>query len=251
MPQHKPRFILASPGDKHRTDLVTIYHHPEPDAKYTMGLDAATGFGADYTSIKVFSNRMPFEEVAWLRNKRITTVKGSEVANALGRYYNTAFIVPETRHPGNAYVDNLIEVYAYPKLFRRRQTLDEDPSVSSKYGICTTEADKHLLINQTKALMENPDGPQVIFHDGILLNEFCNYVYIEDKRKTGAGEGFFDDTVMAAMLALHGCSLFPQAPREEVEEYNPKEEDRAHQKYLMENDRGRTVEGKERKFVRV
>ena len=251
MRQLKPRFILAAPGDKHRTDLVTIYSHPEPDTRYTMGIDAATGFGADYTSIKVFSNRMPFEEVAWLRHKRITTVKGSEVANNLGRYYNTAFIVAETRHPGNAYVDNLIEVYGYGNLFRRKQVLDEDPTVSTKYGICTTEADKQLLINQTKALMENPDGPQVIFHDGILLNEFCNYVYIEDKRKTGAGEGFFDDTVMAAMLALHGCSLHPQAARKEIELYNPKEEDNAHKQYLMEINRPRIKEGQERKVVIV
>jgi len=249
MPQPKPRFILATPLDKHRPDLVTIYHHLEPDTKYTLGIDAATGFGADYTSLKVFSNRMPFEEVAWLRSKRITTVKGSEVANALGRYYNTAFIVPETRHPGNAYVDNLIEVYGYGNLYRRKQVLDEDPTVSSKYGICTTEADKHLLVHQTKALMENPDGPQVIFHDGILLNEFCNYVYVEDKRKMGAGEGFFDDTVMAAMLALHGCSLRPQAPRQEIEHYNPQEEDLAHKRYLLA--KNKPLPGKKGKFVRV
>lgn len=249
MQQPKPRAILAGPGDKYRTDLVTIYHHPEPDTKYTLGIDAATGFGADYTSLQVFSNRIPFEQVAWLRNKRITTVVGSKVADNLARYYNNAFIVPETRHPGNAYVDNLIEVYGYGNIFRRKQVLDEDPTVSSKYGICTTDADKALLWTQTKALMENLDGPQIIPHDAIFLNECCNYVYIHDKRKTGAGEGFFDDTVMAAMLALHGCSLRPQAPREEVEQYSPQEEDLAHKQYLLA--KNKPLPGKKGKFVRV
>jgi hypothetical protein len=241
----KWKFHLATSKDAHRVDLVSIYRHPEREARYTIGLDAATGFGADYTSVQVFTNRMPFEQVAWLRNKRITTVKGSEVMIALAKYYNNAFIVPETRHPGNAYVDNAIEVYGYGNIFRRKQVLDEDPSVSSKYGICTTEADKHLLINQAKSLMENPDGAQVIFHDSITLNEFCNFVYIEDKRKTGAMQGAFDDTVMAAMLALHGCLLKPQAPIEKPRLYSPKEEDAAFAQYLMSKHSGR-LKNKER-----
>jgi hypothetical protein len=244
------KFRLAGPEDKHAVDLVTIYSHPEVDIRYTIGVDAATGFGADYTSIQVFSNRIPFEQVAWLRNKRITTVQGSKVMIALAKYYNNAFIVPETRHPGNAYVDNAIEVYGYGNIYRRKQVLDEDPSVSSKYGICTTDADKHLLINQTKRLMENPDGAQVIFHDPMTLNEFCNFVYIEDKRKTGAGEGFFDDTVIAAMLALHGCLLRPQAPRERVEVYSPKEEDHAQAQYLLKRHFGR-LKGKERQVIAI
>jgi len=244
----KWKFYLAKPEDKHRVDLVNIYEHPEKDVRYTIGVDAATGFGADYTSIQVFGNRMPFEQKAWLRNKRITTVKGSEVMIALAKYYNNAFIVPETRHPGNAYVDNAIEVYGYGNIFRRKQVLDEDPSVSSKYGICTTEADKHLLINQAKALMENQDGPQVIFHDPVTLNEFCNFVYIEDKRKTGAGEGFNDDTVIATLLALHGCSLFPQKAREKPQVYNAKDEDAAFGRYLMRRHTAR-LNNRERDMV--
>ena len=246
----KQRFRLATPAEKNRVDVVCIYAHPESDTRYTIGLDAATGFGNDYTSIQIFSNRMPFEQVAWLRDKRITTVKGSEITYALAKYYNNAFIVPETRFPGNAYVDNLIEVYAYGNIFRRKQVLDEDPTVSTKYGICTTEADKHLLINQTKSLMENPDGPQVIFHDPVTLNEFCNFVYIEDKRKTGGTEGFNDDTVIATMLALHGCALRPQEQRQTVKRYSHDDENIAHQQYLMKNHWER-IAGKEKGLVKA
>jgi hypothetical protein len=227
----RPR--LSTSADKHNTEVVQIYAHPEEDTKYTMGIDAATGFGADYTSIQVFSNRIPFEQVAWLRNKRLTTVKGSKVAYRLAKYYNDAFIVPETRHPGNAYVDNLIEVHGYGRIYQKQQDLDDDPSVSSKYGICTTEADKHLLINQCKSLMEALDGPQIILHDEITLNEFCNFVYIEDKRKTGAGTGFHDDTVMAVMLALRGCILYPQPSRTVIRQFTPEDEELAHHRYLM------------------
>lgn len=227
----RPR--LATTADKYNVEVVNIYEHPEEDAKYTIGVDAATGFGADYTYIPVFTNRMPFEQVAWLWDKRINTVRGSEVCHKLAKYYNNAFIVPETRHPGNAYVDNLIEVHAYGNIYRRQQELDEDPSVSSKYGICTTEADKHQLINQCKSLMEAPDGNQIIIHDPIALNEFCNFVYIEDKRKTGAGTGFHDDCVMGIMLALRGCLLYPQAARKIKKTFTIEDEELAHHRYLQ------------------
>lgn len=232
--RHKYKFQIARPEDKYRPDLVTIYKHPEDDIRYTLGLDAATGFGSDYTSIQVWSNRMPFEQVAWLRNKRITTVDGSEVMVSLARYYNNAFIVPEVRYPGNAYVDNAIhQKYAYGNIIKKTQTLDENPTVSSKFGISTTEEWKHLLINNFKELTERDSGPNIIFHDEITIYEFCNFVYIDDKRKTGGGEGFNDDTVIAAMLALYGCSLRPQKPREIEQQYDPRKEDRAHKDFLL------------------
>ena len=238
----KPQPRNTTGADKHNTEVVTIYEPPEDGTKYTMGIDAATGFGADYTYMPVFSNRMPFEQVAWLRNKRISTVKGSKVAHRLAQYYNNAFIVPETRLPGNAYVDNLIEQYAYGNIYRRRQDLDEDPSVSSKYGICTTEADKHQLINQCKSLMEAPDGNQIIIHDPVALNEFCNFVYIEDKRKTGGGVGFHDDCVMGIMLALRGCLMFPQGPKPAaVKPTTMKDEQHAHHQYLLKRDRAKLL----------
>ena len=247
---HKYKFVLAGPQDKHRNDLVSIYHHPEPDTKYTIGLDGATGFGADYTSIQVWSNRLPFEQVAWLWNKRITTVVGSEVTFGLAKYYNNAYIVPETRLPGNAYVDNLILNYGYGNIYQKEQSLDEAPSVSSKYGICTTDADKHIFIDNFKQLTEGVNGPQIIFHDENTIYEFCNYVFIEDKRKTGAASGFFDDCVMAAMLAVFGCSLRPQAARVVEEVYDNKKEDTAHHAYLMARNKER-VFGKKPEGITV
>ena len=92
--------------------------------------------------------------------------------------------------------------------------------MSTKFGICTTEADKHLLVNEAKGLLENPDGPQFILNDEITVAEFCNYVYVEDKDKMGAPVGANDDTVMSTMLALHGCIRHPQAavkPKEQID----------------------------------
>lgn len=237
MPKPRPQPRFTTGADKHNVEVVTIYTPPEPGMKYTMGLDGATGYGADYTYIPIFTNRMPFEQVAWLHSKRINTFFGSRVTHRLAQYYNDAFIVPETRLPGNAYVDELICRYHYANIYRKLQDLDEDPSVSSKYGICTTDADKNLLINQCKSLMEAPDGNQIIIHDPVALNEFCNFVFIEDKRKTGAGTGFHDDCVMGIMLALRGCLMFPQGQREKKKTFTIQDEELAHHRFLVKRDR--------------
>ena len=36
-----------------------------------------------------------------------------------------------------------------------------------------------------------------------------NFVYQENKRKSGAAAGFCDDTAIALMLAYHGAKLYP------------------------------------------
>lgn len=214
-------------------DPICLYAKPEKDTRYTIGVDAATGFGKDFTSIQVWSNRIPFEQVCWLRSKIINTVEGSDAMVRMGKYYNDALLVIESRHPGNAYVDNALDVYHYKNVYQREKHLHEETGLDRRYGICTTDADKHLLINTMKRSMENPDGAQVIFHDPLTVEEFMNFVYIEDKRKTGAAQGFNDDTVMAAMLAVHGCSMYPQEPKAKktVKELD---ENEAHQRYLLD-----------------
>ena len=197
-------------------DRVMVWQPPMAGLRYSIGVDAATGMGGDYTAMSVFTCIRPFEQVAWFWNNRVTTPEGSRVMLNLARWYNNALLVIETRYPGNAYQDNALDPKfaggkAYGNCYHRIQTLDEDPNMSSKFGICTTEADKHLLVNETKALLENPEGPQFILNDPITVAEFCNYVYVEDKNKMGAPTGANDDTVMSSMLALHGCIRHPQA----------------------------------------
>lgn len=211
-------FIPVSPNPA--LDQLNIWSHPEHDTKYSVGVDAATGVGQDYSSIQVFSNRMPFEQVAWYHSNRCTTVEGSRIMVDLASFYNKATLVIETRYPGNAYQDNAIEVYGYANCYQMEKHLEEDTSPAKKYGICTTEADKHLLVNEMKALIEHRDAEgnycysdKIIFHDPFTMRAFIDFVYIEDKQKMGASEGNIDDPAMAAMLAVHNCVMYPQAPR--------------------------------------
>ena len=188
---------------------LKVYKEPEGGEKYTVGIDTATGLGADYTCMQVLSNRLPFDQVAVFRAKW-SVVDAALFANQLGHWYNDALIVVETNYPGNAVQDALIQTYRYPRNYQAEQHLDESPNVSSKYGFTTTQGSKWLLIREMIQAIKDED---IILNDPLTVEEMGSYVYLEDKTKTGAAPGLNDDTVIAIMLAYHGAYLYPQKPK--------------------------------------
>lgn len=184
---------------------LTIYRHPIANERYTIGIDTATGVGQDYTVMQVLSNRLPFSQDATFRAK-LSVVDAAEVAYKLGTFYNDALIVCETNYPGNAVQDALIMQYRYPHNYQAEERLDEDPSISCKYGFKTTQASKWLLIRELEEALKSND---IILRDKNTIEELMNYLYIEDKTKTGAVQGGNDDAAIAVMLAVHGCLLLP------------------------------------------
>lgn len=188
---------------------LMVYKAPEPGERYIMGIDTATGVGKDFTVFQVFNARMPFEQVAVYRVKE-SVVDAAEAAHRLGTWYNEAMIVCETNYPGNAVQDALVMKYRYPNNYQAEEHLDEDPNISCKFGFQTNQASKWMLIREFEEVLKSKD---IILHDKQTIEEFMQYVYIEDRTKTGAVQGLNDDCVIAAMLAIHGCTLFPRRPK--------------------------------------
>jgi hypothetical protein len=185
---------------------VKIWKRPETDEAYVIGIDTATGVATDWTVMEVFTRSQPFEQVARFRAK-CSVLEAGSYANSLGRYYNNALIICETNYPGNAVQDALIQTYQYPWCYQAEQHLDESPNVSSKFGFQTTQASKWMLIREMQGVLKNKE---VTIRDSQTIDEFGNYIYIEDKSKTGAAQGLNDDDVMATMLAIHACLLWPK-----------------------------------------
>ena len=185
---------------------LKVWKTPQPHIKYIMGIDTSTGLGQDYSSIQIMASTMPFEQVAHFRAKW-SVVDVAEAANAIGRYYNKAMAVVETNYPGNAVQDALIMTYRYPKNYRSEEHLDYDPGITTKFGFQTTQAKKWLLIREMQDLILTKN---IIINDELTVEEMGNFVYVEDSTKTGAAQGFNDDTVMGIMLASHGCIIYPQ-----------------------------------------
>ena len=184
---------------------LKVFRLPEPGMVYTMGVDAATGLGEDFSSAQILTNTIPSEQVAVFRAQWQVHQFG-EFVNMLGRFYNEALNVCEVNYPGNSIMDALLQYYRYPRNYQAEEHLDEDPNVSCKYGFRTTEASKWLLINETQIALVNEE---LIINDPVTISEMMNYVYQSNKNKAGAASGFNDDTVMALMLAYHGVRLYP------------------------------------------
>ena len=187
------------------TGPLKVFSLPEPGMVYTMGIDAATGFGKDYSVAQILTNTLPCEQVAVYRGQVATNVF-SEFVNQLGRFYNEALNVCEVNYPGNSVQEALLQYYRYPRNYQAESHLDEDIDVSSKYGFRTTEASKWLLINEMQIALEEGS---IIINDLETIAEFNNFVYQHAKNKAGAAAGFNDDRVMALMLSYHGVKLYP------------------------------------------
>ncbi len=184
---------------------LRIFFPPKPGMVYTMGVDGATGLGADYSSIQIFTNSLPFTQVARYRSKSGVHIV-TEYVNSLGRWYNEALNVCEINYPGNSIQDQLLTFWRYPRNYQPETHLQEDIDVAHRYGFRTTEQTKWLLIQQTLMMMENRE---IRVNDLVTLAELNNFVFQAAKRKAGAAPGFNDDCVMAMMLALHGAKLYP------------------------------------------
>jgi hypothetical protein len=185
--------------------MLKMFREPEQGMVYTLGIDAATGLGQDYSCGQVFTNTIPTEQVAIFRGQ-LPVNEFSKEMDRLGRYYNEALIVCEVNYPGNSVQEALLQYYKYPRNYQSETHLDEDIDISSKYGFRTTEMSKWLLINETQIGLSSNE---IILNDIVTISEFLNFVYRESKRKAAAAEGFCDDTVIAAMLAYHGVKLYP------------------------------------------
>jgi phage terminase large subunit-like protein len=188
---------------------LRVKEEPEKGTKYTIGCDAATGVGQDFTVFNVLSNRLPFVQVANYRAK-CDTVEAARVLNDLGWYYNKAMLVIETNYPGNAVQDIILLTHKYPNVYRQEEHLDANPNVSDRFGIVTTETSKWLLIGGLQEILKHD---QLILNCPQTIDEILNFVYKEDKSKTGASEGMNDDEVMSLLMAVRGAKMYPQDPK--------------------------------------
>lgn len=110
--------------------------------------------------------------------------------------------------------DAITDTYRYHNCYQKEERLDSDPNISGKYGWATTQTVKWMLIREFQQALEHKE---VILNDLMTVDELCQYVYKEDKNKTGAAEGLNDDCVIAVLLAFHAARLFPQAKKKTVE----------------------------------
>lgn len=197
---------------------MVLYKKPQQGHLYCIGVDICEGIDANETlgasdpdySVAIVIDRANGEQVAKVRG-RIEPAAFAEYCNALARYYNWAYIVPEANGPGIAFIEQLLRDNWPPALlYHRRPQPDEifaanDSTVLSKLGWKTSPVTRvQLLSLHDQAIREFG----VIIRDPHTLNEH-QYFVIKANGKAEAQDGMHDDEVFALALAVVGLGTAP------------------------------------------
>jgi len=186
-----PKWEDRLPNDDHIPGLW-VWKDVDPGSMYMLTSDTATGHGKDYSTfhvIDVYKN----EQVAEYKYQ-IPTDKMGEVIRKVAIYYNMAYVVIETNHPG-------------PAVFNEVHNSKTEPyyncytKVKGKVIVSweTTSKSRVLLIEDFFKDIEN--GYTKIYSSR-LLDEIKVFNW-NDNGKPEALKGYNDDLVMAYAFYAH------------------------------------------------
>lgn len=184
-----PRF------EDHETGGLTVYRPPADGHNYIIGVDPSGGVGRDYSVCSVW-DRDDLVQVAEFASNRVDPdFFGAEIVLPLGIYYHGALVVVESNNHGGTVLSQLRG--RYPNLYVRQDWNQISHDYKTEYGFRTdTRTRPRILDSIARALRENTWIPSLR-----LLEEMKTFVMKEDK-KIEAMEGYYDDSVMAAGIAL-------------------------------------------------
>ena len=170
--------------------------------RYCIGSDISEGLQRDYSVAYVYDRRLKCF-VARMRTNRLDSHTWGDRLHELSRYYENALIVPERNGAGITTIDRLMSLKA--NLYVKEIVAGIGNPVTKQYGFLETKEAKQLVCGSLKSYLASKKP----VYCRELLSECSTFVKDEEKEKLGADEGFHDDCVIAAALALHGDFYLP------------------------------------------
>lgn len=211
---------ILKPGDERedvedgyrvkKIDGWNIYRKPDPDGLYVMGADVAEGVqGGDYSVAMIFDRRTG-EEVAMFRGHVATDMFARKI-DKVGKLYNNALAVVEVNNHGLATLNELKRI-GYPNIYYRPSKFESAANpMSDKMGWRTTKKTRPLMIHDLSQAVREGD---LTLHSKKLLDEMLVFVY-NDNNDMEPQEGYHDDTIFAAALAVQGFkSMYHKEPEQ-------------------------------------
>lgn len=197
---------------------MVLYKKPVAGHQYVIGIDVAEGIDTNETlgasdpdySVATVLDRQSGEQVAKIRG-RIEPAPFAEYVNALARWYNWAFLVPEANGPGLAFLEQLLRDNYPPSLiYHRKPAPDEvfastDNTVLSRLGWKTSAVTRVQLLSRHD---QNIREFGVVIRDKHTLSEH-QYFVTKANGRAEATDGMHDDEVIALALAGLGLEAAP------------------------------------------
>lgn len=179
-----------------------IYHLPKSKMRMYAGVDVSSGQGGDYSTMSIFD--ADGQQVASFYANDIPVYKFAEIVDALGRFFNYAFICVERNSYGLPLLERLRKEYGYMNLLKQK-VFDQRGKRKMQLGFQTTNVTKPIIINDMKEMFEL----NMINIECVRTLEEMK-IYQEHKGKMGnkKGQNNHDDLVISVAMA---CQAMKQA----------------------------------------
>jgi hypothetical protein len=207
----------------HKDGDLKIFERPKAGHRYVIGVDSCeVAARSDYACAQVI-DRTTWRQVAVLHGHIPPDILAEKVF-ALGALYGWALVVPEINGPGNVTVIKLRDK-GYPNLYHRRTfaaTNDGRYEETEELGWHSNSKTKPQAVSGCQEALRNL---LITIHDEDTIDELRTYIVHginKDGYVTyGADDGFFDDRVMALMIALHVARELPDLSGVERNQQHP------------------------------
>lgn len=220
-PQGTPRFIEDAKG------WLALWARPKQGHTYVIGADSSAGLGGDASAAYVL-HQQTGAVVARIWGQ-LQPSEFAEALDALARWYNMAFICPESNNMGHTVIE-VLKARGYRNIYKRRSIDSVSNTTSSIYGFSTTAQTKLALTEALREALNNPDELQIYDHD--LISQLTTFVQVSGAGATKAikreaAPGAHDDLVMALALTweMHKTRVIIDPSQEKDADPSPNEPD--------------------------
>ena len=173
------------PIKKRVNGKLLVFDEPDPDKRYILGADCATGRSDDYSA---FTLGDEFGEEAAVFKGRIPLNKYTRLIGDLGENYNWATLAPETNDIGIA-VTTALQDEGYPNLYYSRKLLKKKrshyPEQELIPGWLTTTKNRSLII---EGLEKDIREEEITIKDPFFTNEAYTFIYDTTGRPVAMGK---------------------------------------------------------------
>ena len=186
---------------------LKVYREPEPEHRYAIAADVATGRGLDFSACYVI-DLSDMALVAEYQRKVDADIYARDL-HYLGRWYRNALIAVESAggfgEPVIVFLrDGKDGRPPYPKLYRHRQFSRGDVPEHKPYGFPMNSKTRPLVLEGLQRAVREHALPWLTVD---LLHEMKTFVNRQNSPSPRAQEGCNDDRVMAAAIV---CELYRQ-----------------------------------------
>lgn len=180
---------------------VTIFERPIEGHSYFIAVDPSEGKGLDnHAFIVADITQKPFNIVATFKNKFMEPLLVPDVLYNIGKIYNDAYTLIETKSSGVQIADILYYDKEYLNLLGAKPN-GRSGQILTNYsrnakGLPTSTSTKGVGCSNLKLLVEND---QLISNDFDIVEELTNFVLVNNSAYK-ADEGYNDDLVMCLVI---------------------------------------------------